>query len=94
MRGSCGVHCDDDAHQRSDPPFSEFEKRLTQLDVRLTKALRLGSLQVKGMFDVYNVLNANAVLTQVTTYSSTNTYLRPTSVLAARLVKFGAQLDF
>ena len=45
--------------------------------------------------DVYNLLNANPVLTYNQTYSPTaTTWLTPTSVLAARFMKFSANIDF
>ena len=73
-------------------PNTMFEKRLTQVDLRLTKIVRLRQLRLQGMFDVYNAFNANTVLALNTTYGST--WLRPTSILAGRLFKFGVQVDF
>ena len=44
---------------------------------------------------MYNALNANPVLTYSQTYNpATTTWLTPTSVLAARVIKIGASLDF
>lgn len=73
-------------------PNTIFEDRLTQVDVRLTKIFKVGSTRVQGMFDVYNILNASTILSEVTTYGSS--WLRPTAILGGRLFKFGAQLDF
>jgi hypothetical protein len=75
-------------------PYTAFEDRLNQVDVRLSRVFRLAGASIQGNFDIYNMLNANTVLTEVTTYSPTNTYLRPTSILAARLIKFGVELKF
>ena len=69
-----------------------FENRIMQVDVRLTKNFRFGRTRLQGMFDIYNVLNANSVLGANATYGSA--WLRPTSVMAGRLFKFGAQFDF
>lgn len=74
------------------PPNTEFEDRFGQLDVRLTKVLRLGRARLQGMLDVYNLFNASSVLAESFAYGSN--FLRPSGVLSARLVKFGAQLDF
>jgi hypothetical protein len=44
------------------------------------------------MFDIYNLFNANTVLSVNTRLGPS--WLRPASVLGARLFKFGVQLDF
>jgi carboxypeptidase family protein len=75
------------------PYTGGFEDRLTQLDLRLTKIVRMGRVRVRGMFDVYNVFNANTILGGVITRVGPS-YLQPTQILAGRLFKFGAQLDF
>jgi hypothetical protein len=73
-------------------PNTVRENRLTQLDLRLTKIMRVGRTRLQGMFDVYNVFNASTILAQNNTYGGT--WRRPTQILAGRLFKFGAQLDF
>ena len=44
------------------------------------------------MFDIYNVFNASTVYGVNTQYGPA--WLRPTAILAARLFKFGGQLDW
>jgi hypothetical protein len=44
------------------------------------------------MFDLYNLFNASPVLRESVAYGSN--WLTPSAILGARLVKFGAQLDF
>lgn len=73
-------------------PNSVFEDRLSQLDLRLTKILRFGRTRVQGMFDIYNVFNAAAVLATNGAYGPA--FLRPASVMGGRTFKFGGQLDF
>src|SRR5439155_17592905 len=73
-------------------PNTQFENRLTQIDVRLTKIVRLGRLRLQGMFDIYNLLNANTILAENATFGPT--WRLPTQVLSARFFKFGIQLDF
>jgi hypothetical protein len=53
----------------------------------------MGRVRVRGMFDVYNVFNANTILGGVITRVGPS-YLQPTQILAWRLFKFGSQLDF
>ena len=73
-------------------PFTQFENRLHQIDLRFTKSVLVGRYRVRGMVDVYNITNGSTVLGVNTTYGPN--WLRPTAILAARLFKFGAQVDF
>lgn len=75
-------------------PNTVFEDRITQLDARVTKVIRVpnSSKRFQLMFDLYNVLNASPILAINTTYGPN--WLRPTQILDARLFKFGAQFDF
>ena len=73
-------------------PFTSFESRINQVDVRLSKTIRVGRAHIQGMFDIYNVINASPILSLNTTYGPN--WLRPTEILNGRLIKFGAQLDF
>ena len=74
------------------PPNSNRGGRLNQLDVRLSKRFQVGQTRVTAMVDAYNVFN-------VSTLVSVNrrvgpAWQRPLSILPARFVKFGAQVDF
>jgi hypothetical protein len=78
------------------PSLSQFaDYRINQLDVRLTKILRLTRGRIQLNLDVYNALNGSYVLWGNTTYGTNGAnWLKPTSTLDARLIKFGAQFDF
>jgi hypothetical protein len=68
---------------------------VNQLDLRFSKILKFGRTKSKISLDMYNALNSNPVLTYNNTYSpTTTTWLAPTSVLAARVMKIGASFDF
>jgi hypothetical protein len=73
-----------------------YGDRLNQLDLRFGKVLRTGPLRSVISVDVYNAFNSNAVLTENATYRDTTLsgWRIPTSILPARFVKFGVQLDF
>jgi len=73
-------------------PRSRFEDRFTQLDIRLARIVRIGGTRVQGMFDVYNLLNASPVLGLNTRYGGS--WLNAQQVLAARMFKVGAQVNF
>jgi hypothetical protein len=73
-------------------PNTQFEDRLTQVDVRLTRIFRIQQTRLQGMLDVYNLLNSSSILIRNNTFGST--WGRPTSILSARMFKVGVQLDF
>ncbi len=52
----------------------------------------VGGRTIKGMFDAYNLFNANSILAINSAYSPA--WKTPTQILDARLFKFGAQLEF
>jgi hypothetical protein len=71
---------------------TEYGDRLNQLDLRLGKILRFGSSRTSVNFDMFNVLNANAVLTENFAYGPV--WRQPLSILGARLIKFSVNVDF
>jgi hypothetical protein len=73
-------------------PGAIYGDRVNQVDLRFSKILRIGSARrVTVNFDVANALNANPVLTESSVFA---TWRQPQSILTARFVKFGLQLDF
>jgi hypothetical protein len=72
-------------------PGTMYGERMTQLDLRVGKVLRFGSVRTTASLDIYNALNGNAILTQSSAFA---TWLRPDSILFARFFKVGVQLDF
>jgi hypothetical protein len=76
-------------------PGTLYGERVNQIDMRFAKILKFGRSRTTVGFDVYNLVNSNAVLTYNQTFSpTTTTWLRPNSVLQARFIKFSAQVDF
>lgn len=73
-------------------PNTMFEERLTQVDFRVSKALRFGGTRLQAMFDIYNLLNASTVLA-INSRVGPN-WRQPAIIMGPRLFKFGAQLDF
>ena len=72
-------------------PGTTYGERMTQLDLRVSKTLRFGRTRATASVDLYNALNDNAVLLHSNAFA---TWLRPESILLARFLKFGVQLDF
>ena len=76
-------------------PGTSYGERVNQVDLRFGKNFRANRARIRASVDLYNALNSSAILTQNTTYSTTNSaWLRPTSIMPGRLVKFGATVDF
>ena len=76
-------------------PGTLYGERTNQIDMRFAKVLRFGRTRSTVGLDVYNLTNSNAVLTHNLTFvSTTDTWLRPNSVLQARFMKLSAQVDF
>ena len=71
---------------------SFLDARVNQLDLRLSKIVRVGKTRIQGNFDLYNATNSSTVLSVIT--ATGPTWLNPTQIMPARLVKFGVQLDF
>ena len=69
-----------------------FEPRYNQFDVRFSKNLRVQKLKITPRIDVYNLTNSAPGLSVVAGFGPT--WLRPLDILTARLIKFGAQIDF
>ena len=74
-------------------PASEREGRGSQLDLRFTKTFRVGdSTTIRPGLDIYNLFNANDVVSSVSTYG--RAWLRPGAILVGRLFKFNVLVDF
>ena len=67
-------------------------RRNTQLNVRLSRSVRVRGLRVEPQLDVFNLTNANQVLGMTTRYGAA--WQNATSILAPRVFKLGAQVSF
>ena len=65
---------------------------VNQVDLRVEKLLRFGGTRSTVSLDLYNALNANAILAQNNTFGVA--WLRPTSIFPARFAKVSLQFDF
>ncbi len=80
-------------------PNSVFGDRINQLDMRVTRVIKLGGLRtLRAMVDLYNLTNRNTVTAWNNNYGTLAgggaTWLQPTGILPARMLKFAVQLDF
>jgi hypothetical protein len=74
------------------PPGTMYGDRAQELDISFRKVFPVGRGRILGTADVFNILNWSDVLTYNTTYGPA--WLRPTSILSARWLKLGVQVDF
>jgi len=75
-------------------PGTLYGDRVNELDFRVAKILRFGRTRTNVGFDIYNVLNANPVLTYNAAFIPNGGWLVPTTVLQSRFVKLSASIDF
>ncbi len=72
-------------------PYSAYTTRRNELDMRFGKIVRFGRTRSVISLDLFNALNSNA---QIAVQQSFATYLRPTEILNARLMKVSYTVDF
>jgi hypothetical protein len=63
------------------------------LDARVDKSFRVGRLKAQASVDVFNLLNANTVLSQRRNQNASNAN-QISSILAPRVVRFGVRVTF
>ena len=73
-------------------PGSLYYDRITQLDVTIAKVFRAGSWRITPDISLFNILNANPIYSQQTTYGPT--LGNPLRILEGRLIRFGVQARF
>ena len=70
---------------------AEYGERLSQIDLRVGKILRVGGTRTMINLDVFNLFNGNAVTAENPTFTA---FRQPTAIMLARFVKVSAQFDF
>jgi carboxypeptidase family protein len=72
-------------------PGTMYGERSNQVGLRLAKILNAGGARTTASLDIYNLFNANAILTQSNAFAS---WQRPQSILNPRWAKIVLQVDF
>jgi hypothetical protein len=75
-------------------PGAQFGDRTNEIDLRLAKVLRFGRTRSTIGVDIYNLTNANPVLTYNQSFIPGGSWLVPNSVMSARFAKLSASIDF
>ena len=73
-------------------PGTAYGDRWNQVDAGVTKQLTFGRAHIEGRLDVFNLLNSNAVLTQLQTFGPTLN--QPSSILQGRLMRLSGSVRF
>jgi len=73
-------------------PGAQYLDRWNQIDLRLARKFAVHRTQAQVQVDVFNLLNANTVLSEVETFGPS--LHRPTAILQGRLFAAGVQLNF
>jgi hypothetical protein len=72
-------------------PNELYTERRHELDIRFGKVIRYRGTRTVASLDLFNALNSNAIVNLSQNYA---TFLRPTEILNARLMKFSVAFDF
>jgi hypothetical protein len=72
-----------------------YGPRINTVDLRVTKVLRFGSTRTNVGLDLYNLFNSNTGTAFNQNFGTDGlTWLRPTSVLSPRFLRFNVTFDF
>ena len=75
-------------------PGEVWGDRVNEVDLRVAKVLRFGRVKSTVGIDIFNLMNADTVLTYNQNFVPGGSWLAPTSVITPRFVKIGAQIEF
>ncbi len=76
-------------------PGTLYGPRINTVDLRIAKVLNLGRARTTAGIDLYNAFNRNPGTAFNQTFSAgSTTYLRPTTILQPRFVRFNVTVDF
>ena len=73
-------------------PMTEYGDRINQLDLNITKNIRMGRLNIQPKLDVFNALNVSPVTGVLGLNYGTAAYKQPSVVLNPRTLQIGANL--
>jgi hypothetical protein len=65
---------------------------VTLMDLRVSRAFRVGSRSITPQLDIFNITNAATVMAQNAALG--NTYLAASEILAPRIIRLGFSIDF
>ena len=75
-------------------PNTEYGDRINQLDVSITKTIKVGRASFQPKLDFFNLLNVSPVIDIRGLNFGTTAYYQPSSVLVGRVYQLGAIVKF
>jgi len=75
-------------------PQTEFGDRINQLDINVTKTIKIGRASLQPKLDVFNMLNRSPVYAVRSLNYNTAAYNQPSSILVGRVLQVGAIVKF
>ena len=75
-------------------PGSQYGDRINQLDFRIAKNFTFGSTRSMISADLYNVLNANPVISYNNSFTPNGPWLQPNAILTGRLIRISVDFNF
>ena len=75
-------------------PNTEFGDRINQLDLNVSKTIKIGRSSIQPKFDLFNALNVSPVYAVRSVNFGTAAYLQPSSILVGRVFQIGAIVKF
>jgi hypothetical protein len=75
-------------------PGTVFSDRINQLDLTIGRWFTAGGVRFQPEASVFNALNGSAVISVRSLNYLTSSYLQPSSILSARILRIGVQVKF
>jgi hypothetical protein len=69
-------------------PETEFTPRINQFDFSVSKSIEFGAVRVTPKLDLFNALNSDDYTAVATAQYGAATYLRPSTILQGRIIRF------
>lgn len=76
----------------AEPIDTQRQDAVNLFDLRVERTIKLGRQRVTGLFDVYNLSNANTE--QNVNWNSGTTYLFPSNIIGPRIARVGLRFDW
>jgi hypothetical protein len=73
-------------------PETEYTPRINQFDFSVSKSIEFGVTRVTPKLDIFNALNSDDYTSVVTAQYGAQTYMRPSTVLQGRVIRFGVDV--